>query len=462
LLAAAGCRPASTANAPAPFTDGALRLDLRHYVRNGNDELQVARIRVEPHWRGPQPDPEPVPDWGDYRLIVSDRGGERPLYRAGFDSNLDANSRAAATQLSVRLPMPRVPLQASIEKRRAGSVFQPVWTIEIDPASASIDRSPPAFGARTKTIVENGPAASKVDLAIVGDGYPDDEFARFQTDAERAVHALFSVEPFAARMRDFNVHTVFVPSPESGATDGYRGVHRQTTFGCAYGSGETERTLAVHDQHGLCEAASAVPYDFVLVLVNAQRYGGSAYFGGPAVVAANSAAAKYLVLHELAHVIGGLAEEYYIPTSDGPTFRGNMEPWHPNVTTSLNDVKWRGAGSAEKPMPHTWNKAEYESAFADYVRRYSRLRAAGAKERAIEKLMSTERDRQTALLGKNSERRRVGYFEGAAGYAKGIFRSEVDCIMFSLQTNYFCHACASAIERVIDLHTIGPSGKRVT
>lgn len=452
LLAFTGCRPAPTADASAPFTNGALRLDLQHYIRDGTDEFQLARIQAEPHWRGAQLEPQRVPDWGDYRLIVSDGGGERLLFQAGFDSNLDPSARAAATQLSARMPMPRVTLHASIEKRRAGRVFQRVWNTEIDPGSSFIDRSPPGLSARAETIVQNGPPASKVDLAILGDGYREDEFEKFKSDAERAVHALFSVQPFNARMRDFNVHTVFVQSRESGAADAYRGVRKQTTFGAAYGSGEAERTLAVRDQHLLYEAASAVPYDFVLVLVNAQRYGGSAYFGGPAVVAADSAAAKYLVLHELAHVIGGLAEEYYIPMPDGPTFRGNVEPWHPNVTISLNEVKWRGAPPATEPRPLRWNKAEYDSAFADYVRRYSRLRASGADERTIEKLMSAERMRQAALLGKNIERRRVGYFEGAAGYAKGVFRSEVDCIMFSLQSDYFCHACSSAIERMIDAH----------
>lgn len=182
------------------------------------------RLRVEPYWRGLVPDPEQVPDWGDYRLNVSDSAGGRHLLRTGFDSNIDPGARGAATQISVRLPMPRTALQASIEKRRAGRFFQPVWKLEIDPASSSIDRSPLALKARAETIVENGPAASKVDLAIVGDGYREDELAKFQSDARAAAQTLFAVEPFAKRMRDFNVHTVFVPSPESGAADAYLGV----------------------------------------------------------------------------------------------------------------------------------------------------------------------------------------------------------------------------------------------
>jgi hypothetical protein len=221
---------------------------------------------------------------------------------------------------------------------------------------------------------------------------------------------------------------------------------------CAYYSGGSERALEGGSNHAVREVASAVPYDFLLILANARRFGGGAHFGGPAVVAIDSAAARYLVFHEFAHVIGGLADEYYIPAAHGPTFTGNLEPWHPNVTISPDREKWRDLVSEPVPRPTPWNKAEYERYFANYVRRYNALRAAGAAEAEIEKLMDEERKRQAALLAKSGNLRRVGYFEGANGYAKGAYRAGVSCIMFSLQTEYFCGACAAAIERMIDEH----------
>jgi hypothetical protein len=47
---------------------------------------------------------------------------------------------------------------------------------------------------------------------------------------------------------------------------------------------------------------------------------------------------------------------------------------------------------------------------------------------------------------------RVGAFEGANYEAKGFYRPEVDCIMFT-RTNHFCAVCRRAIERVIDMYT---------
>jgi hypothetical protein len=410
------------------------------------------RSRAETQWGGRTRLRENALDWGDYRFSAHDGTDGTLLFRAGFDSNLDPDAASAATNLSVRLPLPSRAFRAAVEKRRTASAFQSVWDAVIDPAAGAVDRSPLALKPRVDTVFSYGTPDSKVDIAILGDGYITSEYPKFAEDARRAMNYLFSVQPFAGRMRDFNVRTVFVPSAESGATDAYLGVRRNTVFRCAYGSGKAERTLAVHDHHALCEAASAVPYDFVLVLINARRYGGSAYFGGPAVVAIDSATAKYLVVHEFAHVIGGLADEYYIPEPGGPVYSGNIEPWNPNVTLAREGAKWARLATDARLVPQPWNKTEYERYFGAYVARYMKLRAAHASEEAVEKFMRTEADKQAALLAKNGDAHAAGLFEGANGYAKGVFRSGVNCIMFSLQSEYFCPACTFAIERMIDEH----------
>ena len=47
---------------------------------------------------------------------------------------------------------------------------------------------------------------------------------------------------------------------------------------------------------------------------------------------------------------------------------------------------------------------------------------------------------------------KVGAFEGAIYEAKGLYRPEVDCIMFTRNPTSFCKVCARAIERVIRLY----------
>jgi hypothetical protein len=273
-----------------------------------------------------------------------------------------------------------------------------------------------------------------------------------RSKAARAASYLFSVDPFRKRARDFNVRSVFAASVDSGVTDPYLGLRKNTVLRCAYQTGEAERTLAVRHGRALREIASAVPYDFLLVLANSRRYGGSAVFGGPAVVAIDSAAARYLVVHEFAHVIGGLADEYYIPAAGGPAFVGNVEPWNPNVTVSFENGKWDHLARDTARRATVWNKSEYDAHFSNYVKRYFALRAAHADEALVERLMYQAGERSRELLAKNGNARRIGWFEGANGYGKGAFRAEVDCIMFSFQTRYFCSACSAAIERMTDAH----------
>jgi len=47
---------------------------------------------------------------------------------------------------------------------------------------------------------------------------------------------------------------------------------------------------------------------------------------------------------------------------------------------------------------------------------------------------------------------KVGAFEGAAYEARGMYRPEVDCIMFTRNPTSFCRVCSRAIERAIDAY----------
>jgi hypothetical protein len=86
------------------------------------------------------------------------------------------------------------------------------------------------------------------------------------------------------------------------------------------------------------------------------------------------------------------------------------------------------------------------------VRRYNALRASHAEETLVERFMEESGRRSSALLAKNGNPQRIGWFEGANGYAKGAYRAQVNCIMFSFQVESFCSACSAAIERMIDTH----------
>ena len=126
------------------------------------------------------------------------------------------------------------------------------------------ERSPSQFpperstAARVGTVFESGAPEAKVDIAILGDGYREAEHSKFADDAARAAGYLFSVEPLQSRRRDFNVRLVFAASAESGVTDHYLGLKKDTALRCAYGSAAAERTLVAADNRAVREIASEV------------------------------------------------------------------------------------------------------------------------------------------------------------------------------------------------------------
>ena len=54
---------------------------------------------------------------------------------------------------------------------------------------------------------------------------------------------------------------------------------------------------------------------------------------------------------------------------------------------------------------------------------------------------------------------RVGAFEGAAYEARGLYRPEADCIMFTRDPVGFCRACRRAIERIVPCRCRFPTSR---
>jgi len=71
----------------------------------------------------------------------------------------------------------------------------------------------------------------------------------------------------------------------------------------------------------------------------------------------------------------------------------------------------------------------------------------------MDKLFTAEREYETSFLGGQKFAGKVGAFEGAAYEPRGLYRPEVDCIMFTRDEVGFCRVCRKAIERIIDTYS---------
>ena len=200
-----------------------------------------------------------------------------------------------------------------------------------------------ALAEPVTTTRDNGDSANRVDITIVGDGYTQAELAKYAADVENAVTGFFEEPPFDEYRSYFNVHRVDVTSAESGADHPERGEFRDTAFDATYNCNGIQRLVCVDVSKVLTVLFFSIPFDqveIILVIVNDAEYGGS---GGLYAVASTHSAAIELVLHELGHSFGLLADEYaYSP----PPCRTLREPPEPNVTkeTMRELIKWNVGG----------------------------------------------------------------------------------------------------------------------
>ena len=477
LLLAAACAVAAAAGAFAAaqpagsnaggfdafFHDKTMRVDYYHSGGPGVEIVSLDRVVSDGPWAGSRTRLVDDLNLGKYLYEVIDRRTNRVIYSRGFASiygewETTPESRVVHRTFheSLRFPWPRRPVQVVLKVRDAENSFHEIWSTVVDPDSRfvnPVDRPP--LG-EVWALEENGPPSEKVDLLVIGEGYVASELPKFHADARRLVEALFAEEPFRSRRSDFNVWGLDLPAAESGVSRPRAMEFRRTPLSAEYNIFDSERYLLTYDNRALRDAASAAPYEFLEIVVNEAQYGGGGIFNFQATAAADTGFAEYVFVHEFGHHFAGLADEYY--TSDVAYETGaayHPEPWEPNVT-ALHDpgqLKWGDLVEEGTPLPTPWDKETYESGSNAAQAERRTLRSQGAPEAEMDRLFTQQMERDTAALAGMTHAGKVGAFEGASYEATGLYRPEIDCIMFTRNPVGFCRVCRRAITRVIDQYS---------
>ncbi|HEX3128291.1 MAG TPA: IgA Peptidase M64 [Thermoanaerobaculia bacterium] len=454
LLAA----PASSASAPRT-----MRVDYYHSGDATQEHFSLDRVVVEPlAWPGNPGRPVDDTNLGKYFFEVVDRQTNRVVYSRGFasvygewETTGEANEMWRTFHESVRFPAPAAPVQVVLKKRDARNAFREIWSVLVDPSDQFVDTAAPPSPGPLLEIERNGPSAEKVDFLILGDGYTAAERSKFEKDAKRLVDILFSTSPFKERRRDFNVWGLCPPAAESGVSRPSTGVHRRSPVGASYDAFGSERYILTFENRAMRDAASFAPYEFVEILTNSRTYGGGGIFGLYSTVAADSLWSPYVFIHEFGHHFAALADEYY--TSDVAYEPADeiVEPWEPNVTAHADrdTLKWKDLVEPGTPIPTPWAKEEFEKHAAEIQKRRREIRAQNRPEDDMDALFLEQQAVETKLLGGDRYAGKVGAFEGANYAARGYYRPQTDCIMFSRDKVPFCQVCQRAIDRVIDLYS---------
>jgi len=217
-------------------------------------------------------------------------------------------------------------------------------TLELRP---TLDRGLAGQVASVTTLLDNGPSSRRIDLVFVGDGYTAANLPAYGTHVLSALNALLAQEPFATYSTFFNVHRVDVISNESGVdNDPTQGIYRDTAMDMAFWCGGMERLLCVSVSKAFAYAASAPQADQVFAVANSTKYGGAGYTSSDlATFSGGNTYRSYLAIHELAHGLGNLADEY--DYADGSRYSG-PEIAGPNVSI-LDAASMAAAGTKWAP-----------------------------------------------------------------------------------------------------------------
>jgi hypothetical protein len=440
-----------------------MRVDYYHTGNNNEERFSLDRVVVEPlPWPGNPTHPLDDTNRGKYFFEIADAAGGRALYSRGFSSiygewetTAEAKTMNRTFSESVRFPPVDRPFDVVIRKRDDRNAFREVWRIRIDPSDKFVQRGVRTDAGPLMRIRNAGDPGNKLDLLILGDGYTAAERPKFQRDARRLVDALFKTSPFMERENDINVWGLVPAAAESGISRPSQGIHRRSPIGATYDAFDSERYILTFENRAFRDVAANAPYDFVEILTNSGTYGGGGIFGLYGTVAADSVWAPYVFVHEFGHHLAALADEYYTSDVAYLPATNRIEPWEPNVTALADPsaLKWRGLVTPGTPLPTPWPKEEFETYMRQTQAERREIRRTNRPEAEMDALFRREMTHNTALLGRGPHGGVVGAFEGANYEARGYFRPQADCIMFTRDEVGFCAVCREAIRQILDLYS---------
>ncbi|KAF0150131.1 MAG: IgA Peptidase M64 superfamily [Ignavibacteria bacterium] len=458
------------------FLDQTMRIDYFHIGDSSSEIVTIDHIYQYGTWAGSLKNLIDNFDNGAYYYKIYDSASDNLIYSIGFDSYFKEyqTSDEAAKGIkrtfheSAIIPFPKNKIKFVLEKRDKQNKLNEVFSTEIDPADLYIIKN----SLRDKSVRVYRPHFSgnphqKVDVVILGDGYTAKDQKKFEKDLKRYTDILINHKPFKKHKDKFNIYGVFKASIESGIDEPGANIYKNTTLSTTFYSLGSERYILTEDNKAMRNLASHVPYDAIYIMCNTPRYGGGGIYNFYSTFVSDNQFSPYVFLHEFGHSFGGLADEYY--TSEvayNDFYTAWLEPVEPNITRALDtkNIKWKEYLSPEIDVPTKWEKENFDK--MDLIwqkerrelnKKIAELKRSRASQQEIDnlqneynkkdKLRSSEVDE---YLKKSKYWNKVGVFEGAGYSSSGMYRSMMDCLMFSKGTKPFCKICEAHIVKVIN------------
>ncbi len=461
------------------FEDATMRIDYYHTGDSESEIFTIDHIYRQGIWAGSRKHLIDNFNNGAYYYKVYDEASGDLIFSKGFDSYFKEYQTSSKALNGIKrtyhetalIPYPMSGIILAVEKRDSKNELNEIYRTVIDPEDISIikEKLLDESVEVTKSLYSGDPH-SKVDVAIVAEGYTAGQRDKYLDDLKRFTGIFLKPEPYKSLKGNFNIYGIFKPSEESGVDEPRAGIYRSTTLNATFNSLGSERYLLTEDNKTLRDLAAYVPYDAIYIMVNHHRYGGGGIYNWSCTFTTDNQFDEYLFIHEFGHSFAGLADEYYTSgTAYEAFYKPELEPVEPNITALLDkdNIKWKDLLSENIELPTPWEKPDFDKmGYAWWEERQmlnaktAELKRKGAPQKEIleaEKFYAKrdkeESDKVDDYLGSSKYYGKVGAFEGAGYMATGLYRPMIDCIMFSRGDKPFCKVCEKAIGKVIEHYT---------
>ncbi len=399
------------------FTDQTLRLD---YIFAGNSTNQYAFLSdlVQLNkWNGRKGSLNKTPIQGNGQIKVYDEATNQLIYVLPFSSlfqewlTLDEakmNSKSFENSYLVPFPKQNVRVEVSffdLQRKETVLLKHTVNPRDILIRKASKNDIP-------FEIIHKASVSNPIKVAIVAEGFKENEMDSFIDYAKQTVQSLFRHEAFKKHKNAFEIVAVKSPSNDSNVSVPSKNIWRKTAVQSHFDTFYSERYLTtshIKSLHGLLEN---IPYQHIIILANTDVYGGGGILNSYTLTTTKNKQFAPVVVHEFGHSFAGLADEYfYAQDVFESKATSKIEPWEQNIT-SLVDFKSK------------WN---------DLVLKSTPIPTPDSMKNNIE----------------------IGAFESLKG--NGLYIPSHNCRMKTNQAKDFCKVCNRAIEEMILFYTSNES-----
>ena len=279
------------------FFDQTIRMNYIIAGDNSKAEIFLSQYISEGIWAGKRTSMEECIESGSFKMELKDSLSGKIIYAHSFGSlfdewqlTLEAKQYKKAFREAVRFPCPKKSAIIEIYQKDTLEKYHKLCSINFSKDLAIENKN--LF--QSEDILINGSVDKKIDIAILAEGYKDNEVNKFKDDAKKLTQKFFKYEPFKSYQDRFNVRMVLSTSP----------------LDFKYNTFSIDRYLTSENYWAICDKAASVPWDFVVVLNNNTKYGGSGIFNFYCCIVTQIMESEEMLIHEFGHLFAALADEY--------------------------------------------------------------------------------------------------------------------------------------------------------